>query len=156
MRKLLAGIFTLSLLWLVSPARPGHAQEAAGAVSSARLLDYDVSQEVTLKGTVAGVLTNPSPGMLAGSHLLLSTLTGLADISLGAFGLRGEGALSVGGGQPVEVTGVMKVFKGKPVLLARVVKVGDHVYAIRSEHGIPVTPQARERASQNVQNGETR
>ena len=75
---------------------------------------------------------------------------------MGMFGLRGKGALSVTVGQQVEVTGVMKTIKDKQVFLARAVRVGNQIYAIRNGHGIPVSPQARERAGQKIaQSGET-
>ena len=156
MRQLFARISTLSLVLLVFTLPPGQAQMAPAATRAAGPLSYDLSREVALSGTVSAVLTQPSLGMISGSHLLLTTLSGSVDISLGMFGLKGEGALVIVGGQQVEVVGVMKTLKDKRVLLARNVKVGDHVYAIRNEHGIPITPQARKRPSQNAQNGETR
>ena len=117
---------------------------------------YDIAKEVTVVGTVSKVLVKASPGMIVGSHLLLSTTSGSLDASLGRFGLRGKGALSVAGGQQIEVIGVMKSFKDKQVFFARTVTVGGHTYAIRNKNGIPVTPQARERAHENSQSGETR
>jgi len=111
-------------------------------------LYYDVSQEVTLSGTVSAVLIKPAPGMIMGSHLLLATVSGPVDASLGRWGLVGDGALWVTPGQQVEVTGVMKTFKGKQVFMARTVKVGGHVYTMRNEYGIPVSPQSRQRTAQ--------
>jgi hypothetical protein len=94
--------------------------------------------------------------MIVGPHLLLTTLSGPVDASLGRWGLRGRGALSVAPGQQVEVTGVMKTIRDKQVFLARTVKVRDKVYTMRNEHGIPVSPQTRERAGQNTsQKGES-
>jgi hypothetical protein len=114
---------------------------------------YEVSQEITLSGVVSGVLTRPAPGTIMGSHLLLATVSGTVDISLGRWGLQGEGSLSVTPGQQVEVTGVMKHFANKKVFIARIVKLGDKIYTMRNEHGIPVSPQARERASELGQKG---
>jgi len=156
MKQLFAGIRTLALLSFVLPLLPLDAQTAPAPTRSAGPYSYDISQEVTLSGTVSSVLTRPSPGMAAEAHLLLTTLSGVVDISLGTFGLLGKGALSVAAGQQVEVTGVMKTLKDKQIFMARAVKVGDHIYAIRNKHGIPVSPQARERATQNAaQSGET-
>ncbi len=104
---------------------------------------YDVTREVTLNGTVSSVLLKPAPGMVVGSHLLLTSPTGRVDVSLGRFGLRGRGALSIAAGQQIEVTGVMKTLKDQPVFLARTIKVGSQIYTIRSEHGVEVSPQAR-------------
>jgi hypothetical protein len=155
MRQLFAGASALSLVFLIALSL-SQAQTAPVAPRAAGPSYYDPAQEVVLNGTVSSVLTKPSAEMLAGSHLLLSTLSGSVDISLGLFGLQGKGALSVAAGQQVEVTGVMKTFKGKQVLLARSVKVEGRLFAIRNEHGIPVTPQARERANQSAHNQETR
>jgi hypothetical protein len=111
-------------------------------------LSYRVMEETTLNGTVSRVLARPGLGMIMGSHLLLATVSGIVDASLGRWGLRGKGALSVTPGQEVEVTGVMKTLNGRQVFMARSVKVSGKVYTMRNKYGIPVSPQARERAAQ--------
>ena len=75
---------------------------------------YDVREEVTLSGTVASVLPKQAPGMMWGSHLVIDTLSGKVDASLGRWGLVGKDALSVKPGERVEVTGVMKTVR-KPM-----------------------------------------
>jgi len=145
----------LPLLFLAA-VLPIVAQNTPASTRSATPLTYDISQEVTLNGTVSSVLTKASPGMIAGSHLLLTTVSGTVDVSLSTFGLQGKGALSVATGQQVLVTGVMKTLKDQPVFIARTARVGEQIYVIRNKHGIPVSPQARQRASGNAaQNGET-
>ncbi len=156
MRQLFAGVSTLSFILLFTTVPPSQAQAATGGIRTAGPSYYDLSHEVSLNGTVSTVVAKSSPGMLPGSHLLLATLSGPVDVSLGMFGLLGKGALSVSGGQQIEVTGVMKAFRGEQIFFARRVKVENRVYAIRNEHGIPVTPQARERANQKAPNQETR
>jgi hypothetical protein len=151
MKRLFTGMCIGSLLVLVLALPLAQGQTTPTSVGP---FSYDLSQEVTLSGTVSSVLTKASPGTVAGSHLLLTTPSGEVDISLGVSGLRGAGALSVAAGQQVEVIGVMKSFKDKQVFFARAVVVGDHTYAIRNKHGIPVTPQAR--ARQDAESGETR
>jgi hypothetical protein len=111
-------------------------------------LSYDVTQEVTLGGTVSLVVTKPTAEMIMGSHLLMMTVSGLVDASLGRWGLQGEDALRVTPGQYVEVTGIMKTLKNKRVFLSRNVKTGGKVYTMRNTHGIPVSPQARQRAAE--------
>jgi hypothetical protein len=86
--------------------------------------------------------------MIGGSHLLLTTVSGTVDASLGRWGMQGKGALSVTVGQQVEVTGIVEMLKNKPVFLARTVKAAGTVYTIRNEYGIPVSPQARARAAE--------
>jgi len=119
-----------------------------GQTGSDSRVFYDVREEITLSGTVSAVLIRPAPGMIAGSHLLLTTVSGTVDASLGRWGLQGKGALSVMPGQAVEVIGIMKTLQGKVVLVVRTVKVGDKVHAIRNQYGIPVSPQARQRLAE--------
>jgi hypothetical protein len=140
--RLIAGLL-FGLLLAIS-AVPLVAQPATQHASPY----YDVRQEVTMSGTVTSVLSKATPGMLMGSHLMLTTETGAVDASLGRWGLQGKGALSVGAGQSVEVTGVMKTIRNQQVFVARTVKVGARTYAMRNEHGIPVSPQTRSRANQ--------
>jgi hypothetical protein len=155
MKRIFAGLCALALLSISLLPRV-QAQTTAAETRTAGLFRYDVSQEVTLNGTVSSVLTRPSPGMIMGSHLLLATTSGPVDASLGNFGLKGRGALSVSAGQQIEVTGVMKTIRDKQVFLVRSVKVNGEVYTIRNEHGFPMSPQARERASgKPAQKGET-
>jgi len=138
--RVIAGLLA-SLLFAIVVV-PLNAQPAADSIPY-----YDVSQEVTLSGTVSAVLSRPAPGMMMGAHLLLTTISGKVDASLGRWGFQGKGALSVVPGQQVEVTGVLKAFRGREVFVARIVKAGGKVYTMRNAHGIPVSPQARERSA---------
>jgi hypothetical protein len=147
MKRLFAGPYALVLLSLFLFQTPIQAQTAVRSEGTFR---YDASREVKINGIVASVLTKNTPGMIMGSHLMLTTASGLVDTSLGAFGLRGKGALSVTAGKQVEVTGVMKTIRGRQVFLARTVSSGGKSYAIRNVHGIPVSPQARARASRKT------
>jgi hypothetical protein len=119
--------------------------QSAGAPHPFR---YDIANESTISGVVTSVIEKPAAGMIFGSHLLLMTLSGRVDVSLGRFGLRGKGALAVTAGQPVDVTGILKTINDQPVFLARTVKVGANTYTIRNEHGIEISPQAREPRSE--------
>jgi hypothetical protein len=134
----------------VSFLRPVQAQTTAVATKAAGAFSYSVTEEVTLTGTVSSVLTKATSGTIVGSHMLLATLSGPVDASLGRFGLRGNGAVSIAAGQQIEATGVMKTIRDKRFFLVRTMKVGDEVYTIRNEHGFPVSPRARERAGQKA------
>jgi len=147
MRRPVLGLGSLTLLVVMLSAVPASAQSTSAVLRPVGPMAYDVTKEATINGTVSSVLSKPAAGMLMGSHLLLKTSSGSVDASLGLFALRGKGALSVQPGQVVAVTGVMKIVNGKQVFMARTVKVGSQAYAIRNEHGIPVTPQARLRAA---------
>jgi hypothetical protein len=109
---------------------------------------YDLSKEVTLSVTVSIVLHRPAPGMIWGSHLMVETVSGRLDASLGRFGLEGAGALSVTPGQQIELTGAMKTVRDKEVFMVRSVKANGKTYTMRNEHGVDVSPLARERAAE--------
>jgi hypothetical protein len=110
---------------------------------------YDVTKEVTLSGTVSSVLRKPAPGMVWGSHLMVETSFGRLDASLGRFGLEGKGALSVTPGQRIELTGVMRMVRDKEVFVVRSVKADGKIFTMRNEHGLDMSPLARERAVRN-------
>jgi len=156
MKPLSVGLFIWAIVFLISSVPPVQAQTAASAVRSEAPFNYDVTNQVTLTGTVSSVLAKAAAGMIVGSHLLLATPSGPVDASLGRFGLLGAGAVSVAAGQKIEATGVMKTIKDKRVFLVRTVKAGGVVYTIRNEHGVLLSPQARERAVQKAaQKGES-
>jgi hypothetical protein len=144
------GLWTVIVLLLIAFLCPIQAQTTAAASGAATPLSYGVAEEVTLTGTVSSVLMKAAPGMIVGAHLLLATPSGPVDASLGRFGLQGAGAASVAAGQQIEATGILKTIKNKTFFLVRTLKVGGEIYTIRSKHGFPVSPQARQRARQRV------
>jgi len=152
--KRLSNVLFLSVILLIASPPLVRAQEASDTSKATATFVYDISEEVTITGTVSSVLAKPAPGMIAGSHLLVETLSGPMDASLGRFGLAGNGAVSVNVGQQIEATGNMKMIKDKPIFLVRTLKVGGEVYAVRNKHGFPVSPQARKRAGQSAGRGE--
>ena len=111
---------------------------------------YDVSKEVTLGGTVSSVLHKPAPGMIWDSYLMVETVSGRLDASLGRFGLEGEGALSVTPGRQIQLTGVMKTVRDKEVFVVRSVKANGKTFTMRYEHGIEVSPVARGPAAEKA------
>lgn len=114
---------------------------------------YDVTKEVTLSGPVTGVVHGPAAGMIPGSHLLLLTGAGTVDASLGKWGLHGKTAPAIANGEQVTVRGVMKTLRNREVFIVRTMLVGGHVYSIRNQHGVPVSPQSRERFEKTAQKG---
>jgi hypothetical protein len=149
-KRLHPGLWLLVFLLSISHALAVQAQSPAIATKAVGPFSYDVSQKVTLSGTVSSVLTKPAAGMIMGSHLLFVTSSGPVDASLGKFAMLGDDALAVTAGQQIEVTGVAKTIKDRQVFLAGIVKAGSTVYVIRSKHGLVVSPQARERATRKT------
>lgn len=137
-------LFIAATLVVSAASLPAQSAPSSG-------LGYDARDEVTLHGSVSSVLDQGSKGMLMGSHLLIVTANGPVDASLGSWALRGKDALSLKPGQSVEVTGVLKTLPGnKQVFIARTVKAGNLTFTVRNEQGIPVSPQARERAARGT------
>lgn len=110
--------------------------------------EYDIRQEVTVSGTISAVVTKTTPGMLMGAHLLLTTVSGQVDASLGRWAFQGKDALSVTAGEQVELTGMMQTVKEKEVFIVRTVKVGGKLYTLRNQHGIDLSPRARQLAAE--------
>ena len=145
MTRLCVTVGSLALMALVCLALPAGAQTEPSTAKFSSPLSYDVSKEITLSGTASSLLAKPESGMVMGAHLLIATNSGPVDASLGWFALRGKDALSVNPGQGVAVTGVMKTINNRQVFLARTVKVDGQVFTVRNEHGLVLSPQARER-----------
>jgi DNA/RNA endonuclease YhcR with UshA esterase domain len=121
---------------------PNYAQTSAVTTKSAAPHRYDITREVTLTGTVSGVVKTPTREMkmLPGSHLMLATGSGKLDASLGRFAMRNQGVLAITAGQQVQVTGVNTTVKGQQVFVTRLIQVNGHTYRVRNEHGIAVAP----------------
>lgn len=114
---------------------------------------YDITKEVTLSGPVTGVVHGPTAGLIPGSHVLLLTGAGTVDASLGKWGLHGKTAPTIANGDQVTVRGVMKTIRNREVFFVRTMIVGGRTYAIRNQHGVPVSPQSRERSETTAQKG---
>jgi len=140
------GLSAFVMLFLISSLRPVQAQTPVG-VAPAR---YDAADEVTVSGTVSSIVPRAAAGMMVGAHLFLATPSGIVDASLGRFGLRGAGAVSVSAGEQVEATGVIRTLRGRSVLLVRSLKANGETYYVRNEHGVLLSPQARRRTGQKV------
>jgi DNA/RNA endonuclease YhcR with UshA esterase domain len=134
-----------ALLALSLFAAPIQAQTTEARPQSPVHKLYDITQEVTITGTVTNVVKAPTREMkmAGGSHILLETKSGTIDASLGRYALRGEGALAVKAGDRVQITGVMKTVKDKPVLVTRLVNANGHVFALRNKNGFILLPMAR-------------
>lgn len=143
MKRILAGLCTFVLLGLVFSASLALAERPGTAGWT-----YDISKEVTLTGRVSSVFVKPEPGMVSGSHLILVVGGDRVDACLGRFALMGKDALVLEAGRQVEVTGLIQTIHEKQVMLVRTVKVDGRTYMVRNAHGVPLSPQSRQRAAQ--------
>jgi len=131
--SILAAVFIVSGLVLSSPAAGQTVVRVKVAAASPR---YDIAREVSLQGTVASVVTNPSSGLLAGAHAFVATSSGTVDAHLGAYALKGTPALALAVGEKVTLVGVVQTIQGRQVLLVRTVRTTGGLYTIRNAHGI--------------------
>jgi len=107
---------------------------------------YNPGNEINLTGTISAVRNGARPRMNSGADLVLTTLSGSVDVSLGRWGLHGKDAPVLTVGQQVELVGEMRTLNDKTVFFARTLSAGGKTYTIRNEHGSPISPHARERA----------
>jgi hypothetical protein len=117
---------------------------------------YEISEEITLNGNISAIFVDPASEMArTGCNLLLTTRSEPVYANLGRWGWRGEYASKLAPGQLVQVTGVLKRTGSHEILIARLLKVEGTTYTIRNRHGIPLSPEAGRRATQNRQNGDS-
>ena len=137
-------------------ALPLHAQTSDTATKPVTHHQwYDMSQEVRITGMVSSVEKTPARGTesLPGSHLMVETMTGKVNASLGRFALKGKSTLSLAPGQQVQMIGVMKTIKERQVFVVRVIQVNSHAYALRNEHGFENASLAHNGAAKSETKG---
>ncbi len=145
MRKLLGGFCLLTALVVSSLAAPLYAAKTAPFKRTVIAPRYEVSKEVTMEGTIQGVVRKPTPGSMLGAHLLVSTSKGTIDAHIGDFVLRGSHAYSPAAGQSVKIVGVMATVNHKNVFLTRTIETGQRSIQVRSGRGFLIVPGAKGR-----------
>jgi DNA/RNA endonuclease YhcR with UshA esterase domain len=133
-------------------ALPLHAQ-TSDTTKPVVHLRYDITQEMTFTGTVNSVAHETKKA--GGSHVIVQTTSGKVEADLGKYAMRGQGALTVTPGQPIQLTGVMKTVRGQQVVIARLVQANGKVYKIRNEHGFVYHPVARKNQTKSETKGGT-
>lgn len=141
-------VCTCAFLMAACLTTQANAQSSPAATKSPRLLGYDASKEVTLKGTVTSVRNKSEAGRAMANHVLVATASGTVEANLGRFAFAGREPLSIGPGQEVELTGVMTGQPGHEIFITRTVKTGNQVYTLRNERGFALSAQSRERTTQ--------
>jgi len=136
MKKLLGGLGLLTLMAFSVFTVPSQADTATKKTTVAPKYQYDVRQEVTLKGTISSVVKKPTGGMLVGEHLMLATSSGNVDAHIGSFAGRDKHLDSLTQGQSVSVVGVKMNVKGKDVFIVRTIEANGQTYTVRNQHGV--------------------
>ena len=114
--------------------------------SSAQDRNYDVDTVATLHGTATAVTVVPARGGRAGgSHLALESDGRVIDVHLGPSWFLERQGLALAKGDSVEVTGSLVEENGTTFLIARELKKGAKVVALRDERGVPAWSGGRRR-----------
>lgn len=154
MRKLLGGVSLLTVLVLSSLAAPLYAAHSKAFKRTATAQRYDVTKEVTMEGTIQGIVKKPARGSVLGEHLMVSTGKGTIDAHIGSFVTRGPHAFSPAAGQSVKITGVMTTVNHKNLFLTRTIESGNRTIQVRDKHGFLIVPGVKGRiATASVKGG---
>ena len=114
-------------------AIPAIAQKPGSAAPK-----YDVSKEVTIKGTIDNIQEMAMGKGEAGVHLMVKTSTETIEVRLCPSGFLKDFEVAFEKGQQVEVTGSRIKIDEKEVILAREVVSGNSTVVLRDKHGAPV------------------
>jgi hypothetical protein len=155
MKKLLGGLGLLTLMAFSVFAVPSQADTAAAKkVTITPGFRYDVSKEITLKGTISSVVAKPGAGMLPGKHLMLATSSGTVDAHIGSYAGRDKRLDSLAEGQAVSAVGMKITIHGKEVFIVRTIQSGDDTYTVRNTKGFfSGLPAPRYRATSSTKEG---
>ncbi len=141
MKKLLGGLGLLALMAFSVFAVPSQADTApTKKITVTPKYQYDVSKEVTMKGTISNVVKKPGAGMLQGEHLMLATSGGAIDAHVGSYAGRDKGLDSLAAGQTVSAVGVKMNVKGKEVFIVRTIEADGKTFTVRNQRGFFVGP----------------
>ena len=140
MRNKLGGFCLLTALVITSLAAPLYAGNAKAFKRSVVAPRYEASKEVTMEGTIQGLVKKPAPGTMMGAHLTVSTSKGTIDAHIGDFVLRGSHPYAPTVGQSVKLVGVMTTINNKSVFLTRTVETGNRTVQVRTERGYLILP----------------
>lgn len=145
-RSRLLVVLSLSVLWGIAP-RATLAQSTASAAPSTASRAMSEGQanvnEITVKGTIQEVVSEPVPGRPQGLNLVLASPRGAVDVSVGPY-LASDVKENLSAGQPVQIAGFVRTFNGQSYLLARELTIAGRQVTVRNEHGFLVRSQSRQ------------
>jgi len=126
-------IFAAAIAMAVAPAFAApqilHSRQAAA---------YDPKSEVTLQGSVQEIQQIKSDVNLAGTHLIVTTSSGTADVHVGPESFLEANGLKFAIGDWVKVSGAMASLPSGKVLLSRVITKGSQTLTLRTPQGFPM------------------
>jgi hypothetical protein len=115
------------------------AQSSQPATTSAKTAPgtYNLADDVSLQGTILSY-TEDSQTPPMGTHLVLQTSSGNAEVHLGDARLLHLAKMNLAPGMSIRVVGQMQNVGAKPMFMARLIQSGAQVLAVRSVHGLPL------------------
>jgi len=125
--------------WLCLLAAPAAAVAQRPHATPAVSGGYNLANESSLQGTILSYTENSRTPPL-GTHVLLQTASGNVDVHLGDARVLHQAKLNLAQGMSVRFVGQSQAVGKNNVFLARLVQVGSQVVAVRSTHGLPVSP----------------
>jgi hypothetical protein len=126
--------------WLCLLAAPAAVAQRPHANSTSAVSGgYNLANESSLQGTILSYTENSKTPPL-GTHVLLQTAAGNVDVHLGDARVLHQAKLNLAQGMSVRFVGQTQTVGQNTVFLARLVQVGSQVVAVRSPHGLPVSP----------------
>jgi hypothetical protein len=99
---------------------------------------YDVTKEVTIKGTIEDVNEMTMPKGEVGVHLMVKTADSVIEVRLCPSGVLKDFEIQFEKGQTVTVTGSKVKIGETDVILAREVVRGNNTITLRDKQGGPV------------------
>jgi len=99
---------------------------------------YDPKSEVTVTGAIQEVKLVAGPDRSTGTHLILKTETGVADIHVGPNWYLTQQKYVLAKSDQIDIVGAKVNFRGADVIIARQIKKGENTWALRDERGRPL------------------
>ncbi len=108
------------------------------AQTTAEQPKYDVSKEITIKGTVEEVKQVPNPKGQIGIHLMVKNGTEVSEVRLCPNSFLEVVEVTFNKGDELKVTGSKVKAGDKDVILAREIERGNNKIVLRDKQGVPV------------------
>ena len=96
--------------------------------------NYNVTAEMTVKGTVEEL----KPGPNQGTHVMLKTSDARLELALGPSWYQAEKKYVLAKGDQIDVVGAKNTVEGREVLLVREIKKGSETMTFRDAMGFPM------------------
>lgn len=130
-------LFTLVLI-AVFAVPFAVSQTGAGAGRGRGTRNYNLAAEMTVNGTVEGVMHPTGQKGIAGTHLTLKSDQGTFDVHVGPSSYISAQQFAFAKGDTVEVIGSKVKVEGQEAILARQITKDNKVLTLRNEQGFPL------------------